>query len=274
MKGRRAAAFVATPLAALVMFAGPSTEAAAACGAKAFAHRGAWTPRIDENTIKSIERAHRIGAFTENDVFLTRDGRFVLVHGRSLRATTNCRGYVSNWRLARLQRRCHTTPNRMHIPSAFEAFRTLAGNRRQQMNLEVKGRGWFHNDNAKLVQLRNAAVRAGVLRRVFFSNDTTYRILTALRDSAPSARTAWKPRRGELRFTRQHARSLSVNAVMARERQLASALKVRRFQRAGFRVWATHSDRERVWRRNARRGVGAQLTNNPGAYRAWCRSRG
>jgi glycerophosphoryl diester phosphodiesterase len=252
----------------LVLFVGPGAQAAP-CGSKAFAHRGAWTVRVDENTLRSIERAYRQKANTENDVFLTRDGRFLIIHNKSLRHTTNCTGLVARWRLAAIQRRCHTTPNGARVPSAYGAFKTLAHNRGQLMNLEIKGRGWFDHDNAKLVGLRNLARRAGVLRRVYFSNDATYRTLRALRHSAPSARTAWKPDRPR-HLTIARASRLSADAVMASPRQWSSARKVHRFKAAGFRAWGGLSSRPRIWRLNLRRGVKAQLTNRPGAYRVWC----
>ena len=65
-----------------------------------------------------------------------------------------------------------------------KGLKTIAHNRGQVLNLEVKGPGWYANNNRPLVRLRNAAVAAGALKRVFFSNDTTYRILTALHQSA------------------------------------------------------------------------------------------
>lgn len=256
----------------LVLVTGPAGQAAGQCGSTAFAHRGVWTARVDENTIRSVERAHKVKAFTENDVFLTRDGRFLIIHNKSLRHSTNCRGLVRNWRLAAIRARCHTTPNHMRIPTAYDLFKTLAGNRGQRMNLEVKGPGWFDDDNAKLVGLRNVAARAGVLRRVYFSNDATYRTLTALRESAPNARTAWKPKRGGDHFTRARAARLSVDAVMAKVRQWSSATKVRAFKRAGFQVWAGLSGRRDLWKRAWRRGIEAQLTNQAGAYRKWCNS--
>lgn len=272
---RRGLRLSAAPLASLlaivlVVLAGPAGHAAGACGSTAFAHRGAASDRVDENTLRSVERAYKKKAFTENDVFLTRDGRFLIIHNKALRHTTNCRGLVRNWRLRAIQSRCHTTPNGMWIPSAFQAFKKLAGNPGQRMNLEVKGSGWFDNDNAKLVGLRNVAAKAGVLRRVFFSNDATYRTLTALRDSAPNARTAWKPEYGRKHLTKDRASRLSADAVMAKPRQWSSAAKVHRFKRAGFRVWATLSDRKAIWRQNWRRGIKGQLTNRPGAYRKWC----
>jgi glycerophosphoryl diester phosphodiesterase len=276
MERRRglASAWVAGLVAiALGLLTGPSAQAVGACGSTALAHRGAWTSRIDENTLKAIERAHRLRAFTENDVFLTRDGRFVIIHNKSLRHTTNCRGTVTNRRLAAIQARCRTTPNRMRIPSAYGAFKRLARNPGQRMNLEVKGPGWFDNHNAKLVGLRNLAARFGVLRRVYFSNDATYRTLTALRHSAPGARTAWKPERRRHLTTARAAR-LSVDAVMAKPRQWSSARKVRHFKAAGYKAWASLSSSKRVWKVNWRRGIKAQLTNRPGAYRKWCRSIG
>lgn len=264
------ARLTALGVAVLVLVTGPQAQAAGACGSTAFAHRGAFTPRVDENTLAAIERAHRLGAFTENDVFLTADGRFLIIHNRSLRPTTNCTGYVTGRRLADIRRHCHTTPNHMRIPTAFEAFRKVAHNRGQLMNLEVKGPGWYKNDNAKLKSIRKAAQRAHVLRRIYFSNDTGYKVLTALKQSAPRARTAWKPDGRERHFTISHARHLSADAVMAKPRQWSSKAKVHRFKRAGFRAWATISSSHKTWNLNRKRGVTAQLTGRSADYRKWC----
>lgn len=266
--------FVTTVMATvLTLFSGAGAEAVArTCGSKALAHRGATSGSVDENTLQAMERAHKFGAWVESDVFLTRDKSFVIIHNRSLRPTTNCTGYVTNRTLANIQRHCRTTPNHMRIPSALGLFKTIAHNRGQVLNLEVKGPGWYANNNRPLVRLRNAAVAAGALKRVFFSNDTTYRILTALHQSAPNAKTAWKPDGRERNFTARHARQLSADAVMARTRQWASGQhKVRSFKRAGFRIWGRLADNQRAWKRNWRLGVNAQLTDRPSDFRHWCR---
>ena len=265
--------FVTTLMATvLTLFGGAGAEAAArTCGSKALAHRGANTARVDENTIQAAERAHRFGAWVEGDVFLTRDKGFVIIHNRALRPTTNCAGFVTNRTLANIQRHCHTTPNHMRIPSAFAMFRTIAHNGSQILNLEVKGPGWYANNNRPLVRLRNAAAAAGALKQVYFSNDTTYRILTALHHSAPNAKTAWKPDFHGGNVTVRHARRLSANAVMAGTGQWSSRQKVRSFKRAGLRVWARLDNDKRAWKRNWRLGVRGQLTDEPDAYRTWCR---
>ena len=255
----------------LVLLGGPGAQAAGACGSTALAHRGAHSGTVDENTIESIERAAQLGAWTENDVFLTKDGKFVVIHNQGIGHTTNCVGDVKNWLLADIKQQCHTTPNGMEIPTAPEAFATLAGNPGQLMNLEVKGPGWFANGNAKLAELYQAAASAGVGGRVFFSNDATYEILTGLRDSAPDAKTAWKPDPDEPDFSTAHASQLSVNAVMAWGSQWTSQ-KVTAFKNAGFRPWGKRSDNQSVWRHNWTIGLKAQLTNFPGAYRTWCNS--
>ena len=275
MKGkiRLGSIFITTVMATvLTLFSGAGAEAAArTCGSKALAHRGATSGSVDENTLKAAERAHRLGAWVEGDVFLTRDKGFVIIHNRSLRHTTNCTGFVTNRTLADIQRHCHTTPNHLGIPSALGLFKKVAHNRGQVLNLEVKGPGWFANNNRALKRLRNAALAAGALNRVFFSNDATYRLLTALHQSAPNAKTAWKPDPGERRFTPRHARQLSADAVMARTGQWSSRQKVRSFHRAGLRIWGRLSDNKQTWKRNWRLGVNAQLTNRAGDFRTWCR---
>ena len=257
----------------LVMFAGPGAQAAGACGSTALAHRGAKTASIDENTLESIERAQRIGAYTENDVFLTADGRFLMIHNLSLHHTTNCEGDVTDWLLADIQAECLTTPNGMALPTARQAFRTLAGNPDQLMNLEVKGPGWFDNDNAELVELRNAAAAEGVLDRVYFSNDATYQLVTAFRDSAPDAMVTWKPEPGEPDLSVEHATDLSADAVMATKSQwVLAGVVLSLLKLAGFEIWSKVSDNEAVWEANRELGVEIQLTNRPKVYMTWCDS--
>jgi glycerophosphoryl diester phosphodiesterase len=255
----------------LVLLTGPQAEAASACGSKAFAHRGAWTRKIDENTLRSIERAHRLHANTENDVFLTRDGKFLIIHDRSLRPTTNCRGKVTGRTLRNIRRHCHTTPNHMRIPTARQAFRKLRHNPHQKMSLEVKGPGWLENHHAKLKQIARAARKAHVRKRVYFSNDVGYNVLRALKQSAPRARTAWKPSKREDHFTVKHAKRLGADAVMAKRTKWNSRAKVHRFKRHGIKAWAAFTDARRVWRKNVRRGITGQLTDRPAKYRKWCR---
>ena len=255
----------------LVLLGGPGAQAAGACGSEAFAHRGAHSATVDENTLESIERAAQLGAWTENDVFLTEDGKFVIIHNQGIAHTTNCVGDVKTWVMADIKQQCHTTPNHQQIPTANEAFATLAGNPGQVMDLEVKGPGWWANNNAKLGQLYDAAAAAGVAGRVYFSNDATYRLLTAMRTVAPNSKTAWKPDPGEPNFNVSQAQSLGVNAAMAWSNQWTSQ-KVKNFKNAGMQTWGKRSDSQSVWLRNWKLGLKAQLTNEPGTYKKWCDS--
>jgi len=255
------------------LLGGPGAQAAGTCGSEALAHRGGHTAKVDENTLESIEQAYEVGAWTENDVFLTKDGQFAIIHNQGIGATTNCKGDVKTWLMADIKAQCRTEPNSQQVPTAQEAFATLAGNPGQVMNLEVKGAGWFANKNAKLVQLYNAANSAGVGDRVYFSNDSTYQILTGLRDSAPGAKTAWKPDPDEPNFTTTYANELGADAVMAWGKQWTSQ-SVAQFKSAGFQVWGKRSDAQSVWQRNWKIGLKAQLTNLPGQYNTWCNSVG
>lgn len=256
----------------LVLLGGPGAQAAGSCGSEAFAHRGAHSGTVDENTLESIERAAQLGAWTENDVFLTQDGKFVIIHNQGIAHTTNCRGDVKTWVMADIKQQCHTTPNNQQIPTANEAFATLAGNPGQVMNLEVKGPGWWANNNAKLGDLYDAAVAAGVAGRVYFSNDATYRLLTAMRAAAPNSKTAWKPDRDEPDFSVSQAQSLGVDAAMAWGNQWTTQ-KVTAFKNAGLQTWGKRSDSQSVWTHNWKLGLKAQLTNLPGQYKTWCDSK-
>lgn len=67
------------------------------------AHRGA-SGHAPENTLAAFERAVELGAgFIETDLHLTRDGRFVAIHDRTLERTTNGSGAVRDFTLAELR---------------------------------------------------------------------------------------------------------------------------------------------------------------------------
>jgi glycerophosphoryl diester phosphodiesterase len=66
-------------------------------------HRGA-SRYAPENTLPSLEKAIKLGAdFVEFDLHTTRDSGFVLLHDRSLNRTTNGRGPVREWDLAKIE---------------------------------------------------------------------------------------------------------------------------------------------------------------------------
>lgn len=68
------------------------------------AHRGA-SGHAPENTLAAFERAIELGAgFIETDLHLTRDGRFVAIHDRTLDRTTNGSGAVRDFTVAELRK--------------------------------------------------------------------------------------------------------------------------------------------------------------------------
>jgi glycerophosphoryl diester phosphodiesterase len=67
------------------------------------AHRGA-SAHAPENTLAAFQRAVELGApFIETDLHLTRDGRFVAIHDKTLQRTTNGQGAVQDFTLAELR---------------------------------------------------------------------------------------------------------------------------------------------------------------------------
>ncbi|HVB57501.1 MAG TPA: glycerophosphodiester phosphodiesterase family protein [Candidatus Acidoferrales bacterium] len=68
------------------------------------AHRGA-SGHAPENTLAAFQRAVELGAtFIETDLRLTRDGRFVAIHDRTLTRTTDGRGAVRDFTLDELRK--------------------------------------------------------------------------------------------------------------------------------------------------------------------------
>ena len=87
---------------------GASPAIAADGPPKAIAHRGEHANH-DENTVSALEAAHRLGAWSEHDVFVTKDDAFVVIHNLEVGPTTDCEGTVTELTLAEL-RQCRTTP--------------------------------------------------------------------------------------------------------------------------------------------------------------------
>lgn len=68
------------------------------------AHRGA-SDTHPENTIAAFREAIRLGAqMIEFDVALTKDGKLVLMHDRTIDRTTDGSGRVEEWLLADLKK--------------------------------------------------------------------------------------------------------------------------------------------------------------------------
>jgi glycerophosphoryl diester phosphodiesterase len=239
----------------------------------AFAHRGAYGDAVDENTTEALEAAYAKGAHMETDLWLTQDQGFLIMHDDTLDRTTDCEGNVSDWRLADIQANCRTEPNGQLIPDFNGFVDVLSNNPGQLMMVEVKGDGWFDDDNKPLKRLRRAASQAGVLKRVYFANYDGTGTLEALRDVAPRARTALK-QVGEENITPKDARELSVDAVALRPRQWTSRDKVRSFRSKGFLAWSLLVNDEPAWKALIRRGVTGVLTDEPSAFRKVCNQTG
>ena len=236
----------------------------------ALAHRGAYGDRVDENTRKALERAFAKHAHMETDVWLTKDNGFIVLHDGTLDRTTNCKGKVGDWQFADIRAQCRTEPNGQRIPGFSRMAKTLSGNAGQLMMVELKGGGWFENDNEPLKRLRDVTSQAGVLKRVFFTNEGSTDVIEALRDVAPDARTAWKQQDHE-QATVKRARELSVDAVALRPREWSSRQKVRSYRSKGFLAWSLLVNDKPAWKALVRRGVTGVMTDKPTAFRKVCK---
>jgi glycerophosphoryl diester phosphodiesterase len=107
---------------------------AAACGARrvdAIAHRGEHR-ECPENTLPAIEKAIALGCdWVEIDVRSTRDGKFVLMHNRTVEATTDGQGPVAERTFAEI-RRLDAGARRpgyagTRVPSLDEALEVMRG---------------------------------------------------------------------------------------------------------------------------------------------------
>lgn len=239
----------------------------------AFAHRGARSRTVDENTNEALEAAYGKRASMETDVWLTEDDDFLVIHDETLDHTTGCKGYVDQWLMADIQAECRTEPNGQRIPDFNSLLDVLSDNAGQRLMVEIKGDGWYHDDNAPLERLHSVAAQAGVLDRVYFTNDAGTGTVETLRDVAPTARTAWKPAPDET-ITLERAEELSVDAVVAPADEWTSRALVQSFRSEGFLAWSRAVDDEATWKRLIRRGVAGVMTHRSGAFLKVCTQMG
>lgn len=266
MRHRLAAALAASAAmaAGLLTPVEPASALVGSCGVTGLAHRGAHLVN-DENTVASLEGAYGHEAGSEHDVFITKDGYFVVIHDATVDRTTDGTGYVNDLTLAEI-RELNTTPHGDKVPTLKQLLGAASNNTGQLLNLELKGPGW--TADANLVKLQRTIKSNGVLKRAYVASDAGDYLLTRLRDVVPAVKTAWKPD-ASVKVTTTAARQLSVDAVMAWPAQLDAAL-VDRLHARGLAAWSRLVNESQAWGQLARIGVDAVLTDRPSAFRSWC----
>lgn len=255
------------PLAALLMstalaLTGPAAFASAPrCpGFLTQAHRGAHAYH-GENTVPAFLAAAADGVWSETDVRISKDGRFVLMHDRTVDRTTNGTGEVANMTSNHLLA-LHVNGGG-HVPSLKRALSAQAGTS-AGLFLEMKPGPWW--TDTTLAQLQGVVRRSGMLDRAVV---TTFgdRYLAMLASSAPELLTEWKPLPG-----------VPVTARAVKERSdevglLASQLRPRlvtNLHAAGVPVYGRLADTDAVWRRWSRLGLDGGLTDDPYRLQSWC----
>lgn len=249
-----------------MLFVSAPAQAQLPCpvGIKAMAHRGLHSPEsptIPETSKASIEGAHNQCAHVEGDVHLSSDGVAVWHHDGTLGRMTTCDWAIREHTWAEIGT-CEYA-NGQPVLNFSQVVGIVSENPGQLLAVEVKGSGWFANNNNEIKQLANTS--SPIQSRTFYSEDATIRTLEAFRDSAPWAHTMWKPVVGD-GVTPARASELGVDGVFEVSHRITEAL-VDQFRAAGFRVWSRVDDREDQWVRLRSIGVGTIMTDTPIAYR-------
>lgn len=125
-------------------------------------HRGA-PDRAPENTLASIDAAHRLGVqWVENDVQRTEDGRLIVMHDATLRRTTNAASVhprrspwrISDFTLAEIER--------LDAGSWFSP--RFAGER--VPTLDAYLRRLDHNHQSLLLEIKNPQLYPGIAQQI------------------------------------------------------------------------------------------------------------
>lgn len=229
------------------------------------AHRGAWSAKVDENTIQSLNAAHKLKAWSEHDVFITADNKFAVVHNKELRHTTDCTGLVTDKTLAEVQQ-CRTQPNNQAVPSLEQLLAALAKNKGQRVNLELKGSQWVAGEQAVTnIQALDALLASYKLRgRVYISPDAQKdKLLEKFTAYAPNVKLCWKPAAADGPINVAEAQKRSVDAIMMNAKDVTAG-KVKNMRKAGLQVWARLTNSKPVWNTLKKQGVQAILTDKAG----------
>jgi glycerophosphoryl diester phosphodiesterase len=239
----------------------PPAEAARAGNFNAIAHRG-YHRHHTENTIGALKAAHRHHATAvEGDVRLTRDRKMIMMHDRTLRRTTRCRGAVHRHTRHWIKRHCRANDG-SRGPSLRQYLRA-ARHRHLNLMLELKvdprGRWTKHRVRAfkRLVHGRHMAHRVTVL-------SFSARLLRRVDHIAPGLPTVWVARhKPSVRRAKHNADRITVGPKRLSRRY------VRRMHHHGVRVYGLHNDRVRVWRRYHRAGVDGISVNRLRRFIRW-----
>ena len=250
--------------AATAVVLGLAGSAGASADFDPIGHRG-YTAKWTENTLPAIRAAIRHGASAvELDVRLSRDGKMVLMHDRSVARTTNGTRYVdrlSSTRIAKLR-----TPDGAHVPFVNKTVRVL---RRLDARpvLEIKAGaagGWT---GRQIRKLRRVLVHQRMFDRtlvISFNGDLLHRVERV----TPGLATSWILRRWPTvrKIRRQGVDNVSISSGVVEPK------RVRRLKRSGIGSFGRNSDRTREWKQFERAGVVGVVTDRIPAYVRWDRS--
>lgn len=219
-------------------------------------HRGA-SAEAPENTLRAFRLAQAQGADgIECDLWLSADGRPVILHDAHLDRTTNATGLVSHYTAAQLQ--AVDAGRGEPIPTLDQLFETLG--RDFLYNLEIKVYGW-----------RDQGVEAAIAARI-----QAHRLAEQVLISAFDPRVLWRARRwmpagvllGLLYESHTtYGRYLFRGAAIHPPRSLVTPALMAQARRRGWRVhvWTVDAPDQAEYLHTL--GVHAIITNRPALLR-------
>ncbi|WP_181411009.1 glycerophosphodiester phosphodiesterase [Nocardioides humi] len=225
------------------------------------AHRGATGRHRTENGLRALRHAVAVGADrVELDVRPTADGRLVVMHDPRLDRTTNCRGRVNTWTLARIQRSCRLRDG-SDVPS-LESYVAEAHRLEVGLLIELKqAPGWRRKTWRHLRDSLDVLGRSDRARLLSFSPALLHRAAKAL----PDVRTVWIAHR-----FRPSARQVAKIADgVSLDARFVTPRLVKQLRRRGLLVLGQVSNRRAAWQRYLRAGVDGGSTDRTADLVRW-----
>lgn len=246
---------------------GKATGLESCANQEVIAHRGSFDRYNTENTMRAYRKAVAEGAnVIESDMRLTKDGQWVMMHDKTIRRTTNKRGYVKNLSLARIKSARTNDGVLGGVPTLDETLAYMATQPSVKLLFEIKPPS-SELSNAQLQALLAKFTRAGVMDRTTFESFDSA-MLTRLHTLNPAIKSLYLVNTAVDPATVLANGSTSVGI----KKTIITQAMVNTMRAAGIKVniWTVLTDAE--WQTSVTLGVDGIITDIPSKVEQLCQT--
>ncbi len=234
--------------------------ASASCGGYA-AHAGRINSTMLDDSMRGYRAAHAIGAdWYETDISVTKDGRFIIMHGPDLDRTSNGTGLIKNRTSGYISR--HRLDDGTRIPT-FERWLRYVGRTGVSAFVEIKD---YNLTSANLRTITSTIKRFGLRKRIVVMS-FDLRAVARIHRHYPGFRTAtltlWGPTQ---MLTPSKVLRYGNRAVVA---ESVTQQEVQAMRAAHIAVYVWTPETPDAWTKYRSWGVSRVMTDESLSYERW-----